>query len=63
MKGHAGETGNEEADKPAALGTQKEAVEDNIDLKVPAHTMTTGVKLTSVSQSLIYHHLKSGKDV
>ena len=57
VKGHAGIEGNEGADRLAAEGARKDTEQDEIDLRIPADTMTTGAKLAQTSQSLIYHHI------
>ena len=58
VKGHAGIEGNEEADRLAAEGARKDPSEGEIDLRVPAGTVTTGAKLAQTGQNLIYHYLK-----
>lgn len=63
VKGHAGIEGNEGADKLAAEGTQKDPDRDELDLRIPADTMTTGATLARTGQSLIYHHLTSEKEM
>ena len=63
VKGHAGIEGNEEADKLAAEGVEKSPERDEIDLRIPADTMTTGAALARVSQSLIYQHLTNREKI
>ena len=63
VKGHVGVLGNEEADKLAAEGTQEEEQSNAIDLTVLRNTTVTGAKLTSLSQTLAYHHLKNGGEI
>ena len=63
VKGHAGIEGNKEADKLAAEGTRKDPDSNEIDLKIPADTMTTGAALAKVSQSLIYQHLTNSEGI
>ena len=65
VKGHAGVEGNEEADKLAAEGAQKDQDPDleDIDLRIPADTMATGAALPQMSQSLIYHHLTNTRQI
>lgn len=63
VKGHAGIKGNKEVDKLAAEGADKEPEANEIDMRIPTDTMTTGAALTKVSQSLIYHHLTNNEKI
>ena len=58
-KGHNGTTGNEEADKLAAIGAQKPIL-DEIDLSVPRTFNRSGIKVSAVTQASVYAHLASG---
>ena len=60
VKGHSGVEGNEEADKLAAEGAEKEAEREDIDITMPEGTVTTGSKLAETSQKLIYAHIAKG---
>ena len=53
VKGHNGETGNEEADKLAKEGASLPEIRD-IDLSIPPKFNLTGAKLETMSQSILY---------
>ena len=53
VKGHNGETGNEESDRLAKEGTQK-AILDDLPLDIPPDYDLQGAKLASMTQALAY---------
>ena len=53
VKGHNGETGNEQSDKLAKGGANKEEA-DEISLNVPNHFDLQGAKLSTITQAVAY---------
>jgi len=53
VKGHNGTRGNEEADKLANIGVNKQDP-DEVDLTVPDHFQPTGLKLAATTQATAY---------
>ena len=53
VKGHSGETGNEQSDHLAKLGANREDV-DEISLNVPDHFDLQGAKLAGITQTIAY---------
>lgn len=53
VKGHNGTRGNEEADKLANIGMNKQ-IADEIDLTVPNHFQPTGLRLAATTQASAY---------
>ncbi len=61
VKGHAGHTRNEEADKLAAAGAAK-ANSFPLNLEIPAQFRVTGAKLQKMTQKLAYRAIRAKKD-
>ena len=53
VKGHSGEIGNEESDRLAKRGAEKDT-EDEIPLDVPDHFNLQGAKLSTITQATAY---------
>ncbi|KAL0058903.1 hypothetical protein AAF712_014385 [Marasmius tenuissimus] len=61
VKGHTGDPGNEEADKLASLGRQKQQP-DLIDMTIPPDLDISGAKLSKITQALAYRGIKNIKE-
>ncbi|KAI0038160.1 ribonuclease H-like protein [Auriscalpium vulgare] len=57
VKGHAGDIGNEKADRKADEGAKKD-ISFPLDLTVPPEWNLTGAKLASLTQSVAYHGIR-----
>ena len=53
VKGHSGTRGNKQADRLAAEGVNKQSC-DEIDLTIPDHFKTTGLRLATATQASTY---------
>jgi ribonuclease HI len=60
VKGHSGDTGNEEADKLAGEAA-KRPEKDNMNLEIPLEFRITGARLDSMTQALAYRAIKARK--
>ncbi|KAJ7024095.1 hypothetical protein C8F04DRAFT_969440, partial [Mycena alexandri] len=60
IKGHAGNIGNEEADKLASEGASKTTI-DEVDMKIDSAFLMPGAKLQSITQSLAYKMIRKIK--
>jgi ribonuclease HI len=58
VKGHSGNTGNEEADKLAGEAA-KQPEKDNMNLEIPLKFRITGTRLVSITQALAYRAIKA----
>lgn len=61
VEGHSGDEGNEEADKLANQGAEKETP-DNINLTSPQDCRIQGLALAHASQALLYRTILDAKD-
>jgi ribonuclease HI len=57
VKGHSGDHGNEESDKLAKEGAEKE-IPDNLDLQIPDEFTIQGAKLSAMTQALAYKAIR-----
>lgn len=57
VKGHSGDKGNEECDKLAKMGAEKER-EDPYDLSIPDHFNVQGAKLSTLTQAITYRGIR-----
>ena len=62
VKGHSGIQGNEEADRLATQGAEKEQA-DHIDLSIPPNFDLQGAKLASITQRTAYQGLLSSMNL
>ena len=62
IKGHSGDKGNENADRKAEEGADKEK-DDTIDLKIPKDYELEGAKLNKLIQQLAYMHVQEQKQI
>ena len=62
IKGYSGDEGNENADKKAEEGANKEK-EDTIDLRIPKEYELEGAKLNKLTQKLAYMHIQEQKQI
>ncbi|KAH7905212.1 hypothetical protein BJ138DRAFT_984655, partial [Hygrophoropsis aurantiaca] len=60
VKGHSGDTGNDNADALANLGAQK-PTPDILDLHIPPNFKATGAKLQAMTQSIAYQGIRELK--
>ncbi|TFK92560.1 ribonuclease H-like protein [Polyporus arcularius HHB13444] len=61
VRGHSGHSRNEEADRLAALGAEKES-RDDLNLDIPDELKVSGAKLQAISQKLAYRAIRKRKD-
>ncbi|KAF5337057.1 hypothetical protein D9611_002908 [Ephemerocybe angulata] len=62
VKGHSGNTGNDGADRLAALGAQKETP-DTIDLEKGKRILDAGARLDATTQAILYKGIKQRKTI
>jgi hypothetical protein len=62
VKGHQGNLGNEESDRLAKEGAEKDQP-DQIDLQIPNKYLTQGAKLLTLNQATAYQGIRRAKTV